>query len=108
MKRRDFLVEIGTEELPPKSLLALAEAFRDGVAAGLDAADLAHGAALAYATPRRLAVLRAPALAANRPSSRSSAAARRCRPPSMPPASRRGPRPLSPTPAASRSTRSRA
>lgn len=57
MKRADFLVEIGTEELPPKSLLALAEAFRDGVAAGLDSADLAHGAALAFATPRRLAVL---------------------------------------------------
>ena len=57
MKRGDFLVEIGTEELPPKNLLALAEAFRDGVAAGLDAANLAHGAALAYATPCRLAVL---------------------------------------------------
>jgi glycyl-tRNA synthetase beta chain len=57
MKRADFLVEIGTEELPPKSLLALAEAFRDGVAAGLDAAGLTHGAALAYATPRRLSVL---------------------------------------------------
>ncbi|MGE0032097.1 MAG: glycine--tRNA ligase subunit beta [Steroidobacteraceae bacterium] len=57
MKRADFLVEIGTEELPPKSLLALAEAFRDAVAAGLDAAGLTHGAALAYATPRRLAVL---------------------------------------------------
>ncbi len=57
MKRADFLVEIGTEELPPKSLLALAEAFRDGVAAGLDASGLTHAAALAYATPRRLAVL---------------------------------------------------
>jgi glycyl-tRNA synthetase beta chain len=57
MKRLDFLVEIGTEELPPKSLLPLAEAFRDGIAAGLDAAGLTHGAALAYATPRRLAVL---------------------------------------------------
>ena len=55
--RADFLVEIGTEELPPKSLLALAEAFRDGVAAGLDAAGLTHGAARTYATPRRLAVL---------------------------------------------------
>ena len=31
MTRRDFLVEIGTEELPPKSLWALAESFRDGV-----------------------------------------------------------------------------
>ncbi len=57
MKRADFLVEIGTEELPPKSLLALATAFRDGVAAGLDSAGLTHGAALAFATPRRLAVL---------------------------------------------------
>ncbi len=57
MKRRDFLVEIGTEELPPKSLWALAESFRDGVVSGLDAAGLAHGKAQAYATPRRLAVL---------------------------------------------------
>ncbi|MGQ0384667.1 MAG: glycine--tRNA ligase subunit beta [Gammaproteobacteria bacterium] len=57
MKRLDFLVEIGTEELPPKGLLPLAEAFRDGLAAGLDVAGLSHGAALAYATPRRLAVL---------------------------------------------------
>jgi glycyl-tRNA synthetase beta chain len=54
--RRDFLVEIGTEELPPKSLWALAESFRDGVAAGLNAAGLAHGVAVAYATPRRLTV----------------------------------------------------
>lgn len=57
MRRADFLVEIGTEELPPKSLLALAEAFRDSLVAGLHAASLAHGAAVAYATPRRLAVL---------------------------------------------------
>lgn len=56
MTRRDFLVEIGTEELPPKSLWALAESFRDGVNSGLDAAGLAHGKAIAYATPRRLAV----------------------------------------------------
>jgi glycyl-tRNA synthetase beta chain len=56
VKRRDFLVEIGTEELPPKSLLALAESFRDGVVSGLAAAGLAHGKAEAYATPRRLAV----------------------------------------------------
>jgi len=55
--RRDFLVEIGTEELPPRSLMALAESFRDGVLQGLAAAGLAHGKAEAYATPRRLAVL---------------------------------------------------
>ncbi len=53
---RDFLVEIGTEELPPKSLLALSAAFADGIAKGLDTAGLKHGAVERYATPRRLAV----------------------------------------------------
>ena len=56
MMRRDFLVELGTEELPPKSLWTLAEAFRDGVVAGLAAAGLAHGKVDAFGTPRRLAV----------------------------------------------------
>ncbi len=54
--KRDFLVEIGTEELPPKSLLTLATAFADGIAKGLDGAGIAHGAVERYATPRRLAV----------------------------------------------------
>ena len=54
--KRDFLVEIGTEELPPKSLLALAAAFADGIAKGLLAASLDHGAVEPFATPRRLAV----------------------------------------------------
>jgi glycyl-tRNA synthetase beta chain len=53
---RDFLVEIGTEELPPKSLRALATAFADGIARGLDQAGLAHKAVEKFATPRRLAV----------------------------------------------------
>ena len=35
MKYRDLLIEIGTEELPPKSLLALADAFADGVVGGV-------------------------------------------------------------------------
>lgn len=56
MSTRDFLVEIGTEELPPKSLLALAEAFAQGIKRGLDDAGLAHGAVERFATPRRLAV----------------------------------------------------
>jgi glycyl-tRNA synthetase beta chain len=56
MKKRDFLVEIGTEELPPKSLPALSRAFADGITAGLDSAGLAHGEIVAFATPRRLAV----------------------------------------------------
>jgi len=28
---KDFLVELGTEELPPKALKALSESFRDGI-----------------------------------------------------------------------------
>jgi len=57
MTRHDFLVEIGAEEMPPKSLVALATAFRDAIVAGLDAVGLSHGAGLAYCTPRRLTVL---------------------------------------------------
>ena len=53
----DLLVEIGTEELPPKALRGLSEAFAAGIAAELDAAGLARGAPVPYATPRRLAVL---------------------------------------------------
>ncbi|HYM26892.1 MAG TPA: glycine--tRNA ligase subunit beta, partial [Steroidobacteraceae bacterium] len=53
----DFLAEIGTEELPPKALRALAEAFVAGVRTGLGKAGLAHGEVSGFATPRRLAVL---------------------------------------------------
>jgi glycyl-tRNA synthetase beta chain len=56
MKRHDFLVEIGAEEMPPSSLVTLGESFRDGVVAGLSAAGLSHGSVRAYFTPRRLAV----------------------------------------------------
>jgi len=56
-KRRDFLVEIGTEELPPKSLPELSRAFTTAVTVGLAAAGLAHGAVSPYAAPRRLALL---------------------------------------------------
>jgi glycyl-tRNA synthetase beta chain len=55
--KRDFLVEIGTEELPPKALRRLAEAFADGVRIGLAKAELPHGDVRYYATPRRMAVL---------------------------------------------------
>ena len=57
MSTRDFLVEIGTEELPPKALPDLEAAFREGVTSGLAAAGLAHGGVESFATPRRLAVL---------------------------------------------------
>jgi glycyl-tRNA synthetase beta chain len=60
---RDFLVEIGTEELPPGALAELSAAFAQGIAKGLATARLEHGAAVAFATPRRLAVL-VPKLAA--------------------------------------------
>ena len=53
---RDVLVEIGTEELPPKSLLALSAAFAAGVEQGLAQAGLRHGPVQRFATPRRLAV----------------------------------------------------
>ena len=53
----DLLVEIGTEELPPKSLRRLSEALVAEIATELDAAGLAHGTPTPYATPRRLAVL---------------------------------------------------
>ncbi len=57
MSARDLLVEIGTEELPPKSLPALSQAFGDGIVAGLAAAGIHHGKVQLYAAPRRLAVL---------------------------------------------------
>jgi len=53
----DFLVEIGTEELPPKALKALMQAFASGMADGLGKARLGHGEIKAFATPRRLAVI---------------------------------------------------
>ena len=56
MTRRDFLTEIGTEELPPRTLTTLAEAFAAGIGRGLDEAGLAHGEVEWHATPRRLAV----------------------------------------------------
>jgi glycyl-tRNA synthetase beta chain len=55
-EQRDFLVEIGTEELPPKALLELSEAFVAGVKTGLQQAALAYGEIRPFATPRRLAI----------------------------------------------------
>ena len=54
---QDCLFELGTEELPPQALLKLRDALRQGISKGLDEAGLEHGEILAYATPRRLAVL---------------------------------------------------
>jgi len=53
-----LLVEVLTEELPPKSLRALSEAFMQGLGEALAKAGLAQAdGARAFATPRRLAVL---------------------------------------------------
>jgi len=56
MTEKTFLVEIGTEELPPKALRNLAESFAAHVTAELDAANLAHGEVSWFASPRRLAL----------------------------------------------------
>ncbi|WP_445425804.1 glycine--tRNA ligase subunit beta [Alishewanella sp. HL-SH06] len=56
MSAQDFLVEIGTEELPPKALTTLATAFADNITAELAKLELQHGTVQWYAAPRRLAV----------------------------------------------------
>ncbi|WP_339080705.1 glycine--tRNA ligase subunit beta [Pseudomonas sp. TMP9] len=57
MSTRDFLVELGTEELPPKALKTLGEAFLAGIEKGLKTSGLSYRASRYYAAPRRLAVL---------------------------------------------------
>ena len=57
MSKRDFLLEIGAEELPPKTLFTLAQGLAEGVAKGLEDASIKHGPLQWFATPRRLAVL---------------------------------------------------
>jgi glycyl-tRNA synthetase beta chain len=53
----DFLVEIGTEELPPRALRSLRDAFAAALAEGLTSKRLSHDSVTAYASPRRLAAL---------------------------------------------------
>ncbi len=53
---RDLLIEIGTEELPPKALFNLALAFERGICDGLEKAGLPASNVQRFATPRRLAV----------------------------------------------------
>jgi glycyl-tRNA synthetase beta chain len=57
VERHDFLVELGTEELPPTALRGLEQAFAAGVRTGLQKAGLTHGDVVSFATPRRLAVM---------------------------------------------------
>ncbi len=53
---RNLLIEIGTEELPPKALRRLSEAFADGMSQALDDAGLTYEGIQPYAAPRRLAL----------------------------------------------------
>ncbi len=53
---KEFLIELGTEELPPTQLRTLAEAFAGNFEKELQAAELSHAGVKWYATPRRLAL----------------------------------------------------
>ncbi len=57
MSEKDLLVEIGTEELPPKALKSLGQAFASGMENGLSTEGLQFESVKWFATPRRLAVL---------------------------------------------------
>ena len=53
----DFLLELGTEELPPKALKALITALHENIEASLKAEGLSFSAVKSFAAPRRMAVL---------------------------------------------------
>ena len=54
---KDFLVELGTEELPPKALLKLSQSFATSVESSLKEVGLNFDKVTRYATPRRLALV---------------------------------------------------
>jgi len=56
MKTADLLIEIGTEELPPTTLLTLSNAFTKNVRNALGEATLKYSNVHSYASPRRLAI----------------------------------------------------
>ena len=56
METKDFLVEIGTEELPPKALKNLANAFQKGIESHLNDKELKFESSKLFAAPRRLAL----------------------------------------------------
>jgi len=58
MRRRNLLVELGTEELPPQALKKLARAFADNFFQGLVDSGVADSSSSYrfFSTPRRLAV----------------------------------------------------
>ncbi|USE67596.1 glycine--tRNA ligase subunit beta [Pseudoalteromonas maricaloris] len=56
MSTENLLVEIGTEELPPKALRNLAESFAENTRQELEALELSHEGVSWYASPRRLGI----------------------------------------------------
>lgn len=56
MIKDNLLIELGTEELPPKALKKLALGFKDGLTSQLDAANLSYDSIEWFAAPRRLAL----------------------------------------------------
>lgn len=66
MNRKDYLIEIGVEELPPKSMLPLIKAFAASFTDELKKAQFEFGEVVSYAAPRRLA-LKITALADTQP-----------------------------------------
>jgi len=57
MSKETLLIELGTEELPPKILKKLALSFLEQIKIQLDSADLSYEGIKWFATPRRMAVL---------------------------------------------------
>lgn len=57
MAAHHLLFELGSEELPPKTLLKLSQALLDNIEQGLKVAEIGFTGSKAYATPRRLAVI---------------------------------------------------
>ena len=57
MSTKNLLIEIGTEELPPKALNKLSAAFTKGVEQGLRDNNVIFKQATGYAAPRRLAII---------------------------------------------------
>ncbi len=55
--KEDFLIELGTEELPPKALKNLSDAFTRGILSGLEQAQITFSDYQSFAAPRRLALL---------------------------------------------------
>ncbi|PHS26405.1 MAG: glycine--tRNA ligase subunit beta [Methylophaga sp.] len=57
MSTRDLLIELGTEELPPKALKKLSSSFETSIKQGLEKAKLGFSSIRSYAAPRRMAVV---------------------------------------------------